>query len=374
MARNVRDVGRDANAFLKISGCEIRLFQYRAAVGSAESARQLALQASNDGIAGGAAVNLSTIYTQLGDFLLAERYGAESVGLLEHAGRLDYLAKALLNYGSTQIRQGKNPAGIVAYDKAIKVAAEAKLPNLEAVAWDDRGILLLLENDIPQAERALNNAYAIWKASDDKDDLAIALEHLAELELKKGHYVLALRQMDEAFASPSPSFKINPQFYPLHIRGQIYLGLHDESRALSEFRRAVDAADEWRKNALPGDATNIQTVAHLNDVYHDYAELAAKLALQRHDANLSRKAFEALAENRAAGLREQLTLALGRNSQLPSHYFELISKLQAAQARVTLSGASASDQREIKCGSIGTRRIRKSHWHKLAESFVNSRE
>ncbi len=57
--------------------------------------------------------------------------------------------------------------------------------------------------------------------------------------------------------------------------------------------------------------------------------------------------FETLAENRAATLREQLTLSLARNSLLPPDYFKLLSQLQAAQSRVTLGPNSSEDEAKV---------------------------
>src|SRR6185312_16772760 len=109
---------------------------------------------------------------------------------------------------------------------------------------------------------------------------------------------------DEAFAAPSPTFKTSPQYYPIHVRAEILLKSGSKSEALSEFRRAVHSAGQWRRGALPGDTTNTQTVSSLHETYADFAELAAELSLQRHDSVLLREGLEVLAENRAASLRE----------------------------------------------------------------------
>jgi hypothetical protein len=122
----------------------------------------------------------------------------------------------------------------------------------------------------------------------------------------------------------------------LHIRALILEQQGHSSEALAEFREAVHSADQWRRGALPGDATSTSTVVLLNDVYRDFALLAADQSLKRHDPALGREAWEVLAENRAASLREQLTASFGRALKLPPRYFELLSQLQAAQAGVTL--------------------------------------
>ncbi|MGH9640400.1 MAG: hypothetical protein ACRD3Y_10085, partial [Bryobacteraceae bacterium] len=200
---------------------------------------------------------------------------------------------------------------------------------------------------IQSAETALRAAHSLCLQNQDRDYLPIIQEHLAELNLAQKNYPAALRFIDQAFASSSPQFKINPQYYPLHVRAEILLGLGRTDEALAEFRRAVQAADRWREGAMPGDITATQTVVLLNATYRDFAEVAATLAFQRHDAALSREALEALARNRAASLREQLLANFSRNGTLSPRYFELLGALQSAQARVLLPHASAQDRAQV---------------------------
>jgi len=349
-AHDSGDAGREADALLDISGCRIRLFEYREALESAEASRKIALLAHDNTKAGAASGNLSTIYVQLGDFASANKEADRSVNLLRYSPRKDYFARALLNYGDIQFAIANVEAGRHSYDQAVEAARSARNPSLEAMADDHRGTSLLLEGRLSDSETALKAAFDIRVRIHDEDNLAITKEHLAELNLKKGNYETALRYIDDAFASSGPSFKASPQYYPIRVRGQILLHLHRDSEALAAFREAVDSAGRWRRGALPGDATSIQTIAYLHGVYQDYAELAARLALQRHDPELARQALGALAGNRAAGLREQMTLAFSRNFRLPAHYFELLSQLQETQARVTLE--EKPDEKEAKLNEI----------------------
>ncbi len=348
VAQAIGDVDRQASALIFSSACDIRLFRYRAAIESAETGSQLALRVHDQTRAGIAAVNIALTYRLLGDFALAERKQREAVRLLTGSSRQDALAQALFSYAFIEMSSGKTLDGKHSSDQAIAVARNANLPSIEAVAWDSRGTSLLLSGNIPEAEQALNHAYSIRERLHDTDGLSQTLEHRAELELKKCEYELALKDIDQAFASAGPVFKGSPQYYPIHVRAQILLGLGRKSDALAEFHRAVEAATTWRRSAMPGDASSIETVAFLHDVYQDYAELAAELALERHEPELSRRAFEALAENRAASLREQLTLVLSQNSSLPPRYFELLSEFQSAQARVTLGESSAVNEEKLQ--------------------------
>ncbi len=253
-AHQIGNTDSEAKALIFLSDSQIRLFQYRPALESAQRARQLALQAKDNFLAGLAANDLATIYTQFGDFPLAEQEAADSVRLVQESPRRDAVARALLNYASIQLGQDEISKGEKSSDRAIAVAQQAGLPALEALAWDYRGTSLLLEGDISEAETALDKALAIRLRIHDRDGLALSQEHRAELELQKPKpdYSAALKWIDEAFASPSQSFKISPQYYPIHMRGRVLLGLGRSWEALAEFRRAVEAANTWREGALPG--------------------------------------------------------------------------------------------------------------------------
>lgn len=352
-ARQTQDTDREARSLVLLAGAQVLIFDYRSALTHAQQALTLARRNQNYLVAGAASGNITTIYMQVGDFPSAEQQVSRTIDILGHAPQQDartrqFLVKALVSRASICLLQGKSDAGEKWSHSAITLAHQAGDPRLEALAWEMLGGTFLRQNRVPAARDAFEREYSLRKSARDEDGLAITKEHLAELELAKSSsadYSLALRLIDEAFAAPSPTFKTSPQYYPIHVRAKILLKLGRKSEALSEFRRAVNSADQWRRGALPGDTTNTQTVSSLHETYADFAELAAGTSLQRHDPSLLREGLEVLAENRAASLREQLTSALGRQFQLPEHYFAKLSELQVAQARVTL-GRNADEDRQ----------------------------
>ncbi|HSU61917.1 MAG TPA: CHAT domain-containing protein [Bryobacteraceae bacterium] len=356
LAQQSTDFKQEADAWLSITVLQLRQFDYSAARESSDRALSAAGKANDNALAGGATANLSTIYAQLGDFELAEQKARRSVTLLQSSSDRPFFVQALLALASVEILQGKTADGKQTSQQAINAAHQAGLASLEAMAWDYRGICLLRQSaasgdrgELAEAGEALGKAYEIRRRISDKDGLAISNEHLAELEIQKPQpdYGKALTFINEAFALPSNTFKATPQYYPRHIRALILQKQGRTAEALAQFRKAVQAADEWRRGALPGDATNTSTVVLLHDVYHDFAILAADESLARHDPALGREALEVLAENRAASLREQLTAAFGRKLKLPPRYFELLSQLQAAQANVTLGNDSNQERAKL---------------------------
>ena len=329
---------QQAQALLFASGCEIRQFHYGAALRTIAAARQVATSLKDTTVLGALATNSSTVYFQLGDIVGAARTAAESVQLLKSSPRRDYFARSLIGFGDIEFGLGRHSTGLAAFTQAMEVAKEAKLYPLEAFAANHLSAWLIIINDLASAKNSLARALTVGESQHDENDLAETYEHLAELNWHQGGAALplALTNIDKAFAAKSELFADTPRYYPLHIRGQILLSLGRRDQALTEFRVAVNAADNWRQSALPGDTTNTRTVAQLDEVYRDFAQLAAEIALQRDDHALARDALEVLSRNRAASLREQLTRSYSSKLLDSPEYFSLLQQLQGAQASTTL--------------------------------------
>jgi len=342
-AHRAADMDRESRAWLSICEFKTRLQASSEALKACNNSYKLGVQAGNKTWAGGAAADLACIYRGLGDYSLAEKESREALRLLEDSPRKDLLRVALLYLTNLSLEQGRFAEGIAFSDRAISLARQAKLPDEEAFQWDVRGFSLLKANNLPEADKALRQAQAVRVNGSDNKWFPIILGHRSELELKKGNYLQALQLSDQAFAFPDQLLTKVPPYYFVHVRAQILLALNKRSEALAQFRRAVDLANSWREAAAPGDATSTQTVVFLNEIYHDFAQLAAQIALTQHSPKLSQEAFEVLAANRAASLREQLTASLIRDPRFSDRYFSLLSELQTVQARVTLGRNSSQD-------------------------------
>jgi CHAT domain-containing protein len=355
LARSRGDIDKAARSLLLISVAQTVLFEYRAALASAHEASEYAKQIHNFTLEGGASGNISTIYAELGDFAAAEREAARAVNLLESAPRQEektreFLIRAMLVRANYCFDQGKSVEGEKWYRKTIVLAKQIQNPALEAFVWDASGTALLMNDQVAEAGKSFEKAYRFWLSSHDEDNLAVVKEHLAQVEIRKTkpNYATALQLIDEALATPSRSLRAIPQYYSIHIRAQILLGLGKRAEALEEFGRAVNSANQWRQASLPGDTTSSRTVEWLHDVYSDFAQLAAEISLQMNNSELRNEALEVLAANRAASLREQLTRAFGQDFRLTEDYYRKLSQLQAAQARVTLGRNREEDKQQLE--------------------------
>jgi CHAT domain-containing protein/predicted negative regulator of RcsB-dependent stress response len=327
---------QQARGLLFASGSQIRLFQYRSALQTADSALALALQAHDNTLAGAASNNRATIYSQLGDNQRASDAASEAVKLLQASPRRDYLARALLNYADIQADLGLFGAAIRTLEEAIRIVRQAKLAHEEALAEDHLGLTLVQANDFAGAAKAYEESRRLRVLERDTDGLAVIKQHLATLAFLQGNCQKALELLTQAENSGGDSFSAIPKYWSPQLRGEILLALGRRTEALISFRRAVQAANQWRVHALPGDITSTQTAAALDRVYRDFVELAAELSLQGHRPLLAREALTVLAGSRAASLREQMVASLDRQMQLPPRYFELLSQLGAAEASLTL--------------------------------------
>jgi CHAT domain-containing protein len=354
LARQDHNVAQTIRILMLIASADTMSFQYQGALSAAKEAFELARAAGNNQLAGGASGAVSSIYFSLGDFQTAEVEGRRAIELLRLAppnepNTRQFMVRALQLVATLCSMQGRASESENLFQQAIPIAQQLNDRPLEASLWDFRGVVLLRDNQLSAAERSLQTALAIRESLHDNDTLPYSKEHLAELELKREspNYAYALKMADEALSSRSPFFIESPQYYPLHIRAQILLRSGERPKALVEFRHAVSAAETWRQGALPGDTTNTQTVVLLHEVYQDFAQLAAQISLETNNAALRDEALEVLASNRAASLREQLKRVLATDAKIPDSYFEKLSALQAAQARVTLGKNNKTDQMEL---------------------------
>ncbi len=346
-AHRIGDFEREARASLGVCYSEVMLDRFREATGVCLSTYEVAMRAGNRSLAGAAGNNLTNIYRGLGEYALAEKESREAMRLLQDSPKKDWVALNFMYLADLSIEQGRFAEGIAFSDHGIRVAKEAKLLEWETVLWDVRGFAFMNAGQLSEAGGALQQAQAIGFNGKENPWMSVILGHRSELEFKKGNYSEALRLNDLAFTSPSRYFHRVPAYYFVHVRGQILEALNRKSAALAEFRRAMDLANSWRESAPPGDSTNTQTVVYLNEVYADYAQLAAQMAIERHDPELSRQALEALAQNRAASLWEQLAASLVSDPRFSDRYFELLSELKTAQASVTLGQNSPQDTAKL---------------------------
>lgn len=337
LARQDHNVPDESRALLGQMGTQIRLFRYRAALVSADQALKLTETTHDALLQGAISNNLATIYQQVGDSEQALHAAEMSVNYLRKAGdRKDYLAKALLNLGDILTSLKNAGTALAIYQEATAIAHASGFRDIEAQADDHLGQTLTDINDFPAASKALMAAHSLLLEAKDTDKLALVTSDLAVLAYKQHDYMNALHLIDIAATSSSFSLRIIPPYESVNLRGKILRELGRGDDALLWFEKAVKLADQWTRNAPPGDSTTIRTSVLLHDVYQDYIQMAAHLAIARHNPALSEKALSVLTYHRAFSLRQQTLATLQRDLKLPPQYFSDLEELQQLQAQVSL--------------------------------------
>ncbi len=345
-AREARDDYQQARALVGLGSCQLRRFAFRKSLTLLLEANQLAQQLHNARLSGTICTNLASIYAQLNSFPEAIEEAEQAIREFQAAGEPAYLIRALAVKGDLLSDQHDVDRARLTYQEAIALAQKSADVRSEALAWKGLGVALSDAGEYASAEKALNRALQLRESAHD-DAAAISRLDLSLLKLREGNARLALEMLDSVLANPGPAVARLPRYQVLHRRGQMLVALGRDDEALRTLREATLRADQWRSSALPGDVSSTATVAYLHQVYADYTNFAARVAIQRRDPLLERQALEVLSASRAANLREEYALALAQQERLPDEYFALLRKIEAAEAAEILS-PGADDEAKIQ--------------------------
>jgi len=347
---------QEAKALTGLASCQLGRFSYRKSLASLLEAKELAQQVHNARLSGSISGNLASIYSQFNSFPEAVEEAEEAIRQFRLADEPTYLIRALVVYGDLLFSHNDIQQARAAFQDAIAIAERSKNTRMEAFAWNRLGQALSKAGEdaegkqqalyYTEAEQALNRALQLREGIHD-DEASITRLDLAVLTLRQGNARLALAMLDSVMANPGPAVTRIPGYQVLHRRGQMLMALGRDDEALQTLREATLKANQWRSAALPGDVSSTASVAYLHEVYADYTNYAARLAIQRRDPALSRRGLEVLAGSRAANLREEAALALEQQERLPDEYFSLLKRIQAAEASEILS-PGGSDEANIR--------------------------
>jgi CHAT domain-containing protein/predicted negative regulator of RcsB-dependent stress response len=345
-ARDAHDDYRQARALAGLGSCELRRFAYRKSLAILLEAKLLAEQAHNARLFGSISGNLASIYQQLNSYPEAIEEVEEAIRELEIAGETVYLIRMLVLKGDLLSDRHNLELARLSYQEAIALSQKSKDVRSEALAWKGLGVALSDAGEYASAEKALNRALQMRESVHDPAAALTRLD-LALLKLRQGNAALALEMLDAVLADPGPAIALLPGYQIPHRRGQVLMALGRDDEALRTLREATRRADQWRSAALPGDVSSTATVAYLHEVYADFTNLAARLAIQRHDPQLKLEALAVLSASRAANLREEYALMLAQQDRLPDEYFALLRKIEAAEAAQILS-PGADDEAKVR--------------------------
>ncbi len=325
--------------------CWDETLQYGRAIGAYLEARSLAKAIGDREDAGVIAVNLSTVYFEMGEMNGAEqtvKQGLDDLHAAEQTAKpgLDDIkqfpqrecrAGLMQQMVKVYARRGDLSAAVPLAHQAIDEADRQGDTALQALGWHILGYELLRNGRLETAEHALFQAFRLGKLGRDPD-LGRTYLTLAVLRLAQGDSKSASRLIAPAVAAA----RLNPDdsltWDTFYVRGKVRMAQGKIPQAVADFRRMLGFLRRLRMDAGPADVTRVSMDADLDQPYSTFIQAAARLYFATGRPSLAREAFEVCEENRAASLRALFMDARNRQSALPPQYGEELGRLRAAEA------------------------------------------
>ncbi len=163
--------------------------------------------------------------------------------------------------------------------------------------------------------------------------------------LAEGRLEEAARYTDRALRSEVRA----PDYLLRNQRGRILMAQGSRAEALKELRDAVNLASGWRVGVLPASASLTATNRGLEQkVFLSFVEAAADEAVRTGDRRWAEEAFEAMELNRAASLRESLTLADAWRRKAPGEYWEKLGRLRQVDSKVLAEKPRSEESQHLR--------------------------
>ena len=314
------------------------LFRYRSALEAFLEARRIARAAGNRLDEAAIEVNLSSLHSEMSDLEAALEH-AERARALSRGVPHPYFEHQLLLQLGRICSLRSDPRAAAFFAEGIEAARALGDPGQEARGWEYLGDEWLRRGQLADADRAFTEAYRI-RALRYRADLGFSYARLGALRLAQGRLDEALRLTQLAIDTGRRIETVFAKFVLKHQKGEIERARGSIEAALRDFSDAAELASAWRTEALPAVSTLTGTNVELEKrVFQSLEETAAQEALRREDSRLALKALRALEQNRAASLRETLTLGV---KPLPLEYWDVLGELRAEHARLVREGLVTS--------------------------------
>jgi CHAT domain-containing protein len=333
-----------ATRFLNnLGGSYFALHRYREALQVYLDTRALAESTGDYSQAGKLDFNISSLYLQLGQMDAAVEAANRAMSRLTGPERAAQLPKLLIHLATLRAPQGRMPEALELFRKGIAAADRAGDLEMYAIGWSDLGEEYLKRDQLPQAERALLEAYRIRKLNHLRG-LEDSYRNLGLLRLKQGDIESASALLDKAVGCSIHAGGMVPAWQIYYARGRVHLAQNRLRSALADLRIAVRLARTWRRAAPLDDATRVSAENSIQAVHSALIEAGNKLYFKTGDRSLARESFEVAEANRAASLRALLNEPANRRRKLPQEYWDTLRRLESAEVDVLRgqdSGAAA---------------------------------
>jgi len=275
--------------------------------------------------------NLSSVYSLLGAGEAAQSALDEAVAILPSGSR--YLPQILTQSVRLAFRRGNPDLAQHLWPAAMQSAQDASDRQAERHLWDELALLCHARHDLACVEEALANEFRVVKLH--------RLPHSDYLHMRLGRLRMSQGRPEEALVwfqraqaqrrlAPSP---ILPWMSQQDLAAAL-LACRRPHEALSAYRQAWQLALAWRHDVLPSQSTEVAADVSLSALSGSYASLALQLAEDQRSPALTREAWAAVEQERAAGLRRTASSRQSIRERLGGEYRQALTAWrQALSAR-----------------------------------------
>lgn len=333
-----------ARFLLGLGNCRFALHQYQEALQAFFESRRISKSAGDSGAVGLSDINISSLYWQMGELDAAVHAAELGVEDLRGKNQSRYRANLLVHLASLRAGQGRMEEAVELFREGLDEAAASSDLALYAIGWDRLGENFLEREQLPQAERAMLEAYRIRKLN-RLSALSTSYWNLGRLRMAQGDLRSASVLLDEAVQLSEQPLALMPTWRIYDARGRVRLAQGRLSEALADFRVAIRLVRMWRLAAPADDIIRVSVEGALQQLYAALVETGNRLYLSGGDSDLVRETFEAAEENRSASL---LLLSMPNQDfrqTLPAEYWETVAQYQAAEVELVRDNNSSARQR-----------------------------
>jgi len=235
----------EVGTILSLLGMVLTLLDdYKQAERCCEEALAIKRRSGDEAGIASAASMLANLRMEQGDHLPARALYESSLSILRRVtGSVTSLSNTLRGLALVAEKQGDKAAAQAYLEEGIGLFKPDVNPLALADWYELYGVHLAYRNRFDEAERMLRPALEIYRRAEHEDRLAIVVENLGELALRKGDYGVALGYLERSLATRR---RIGPDWSLAHVVNKLadlrYLtGDLTVSRALAEEGLAISS-------------------------------------------------------------------------------------------------------------------------------------
>jgi CHAT domain-containing protein len=331
-----------AARFLNFSGCaQFAMFHYGQALRSFREAHRLAVKTGEGELVAMSSLNLSSLYLEQHDLNAALQAAEDGVRLSRRfaATRRGPLIKA--QAGVLYAREGRLDRAFQILSESAREADSRGDSETLAQVLNQIGYEYLRVGKLDSAEDALVEAFRLCRLN-GFPDLKYSYYALGMLRMAQGDTRSASALLDRAVALAAHSPMTLPVWRLYFERGRARTANGQLVEALLDLEKSMESAKRLRAEWLSADSVWTGAGTDQHEVYAAYIRARAALHLRTGEPEHARRAFQALAETQATGLRALIHRPAEWRDRLPTEYWETLAQLRAVEADLLTEGTPAA--------------------------------